>query len=595
MASSYEKPITMYKALLHIQERKYLLPAIQREFVWDHEQICKLFDSMMRGYPINTFMFWQVADGDLMQQFKFYEILSNYCEDYEEKTIECNRLGPDFIAVIDGQQRLTAMNIGLKGTYAYKLPYKRLGGPRNEVYPPRKLYLELTKKLDLEIEDNEEKMEYNFKFLTDKEVEEKSSKGEYWYEVGRIRDYEKMDRSKAVTEIWKFVSKEELPNPEVAHELLIRLWVTIFDEPIIHYYLEEDQDKEKVLDLFIRTNSGGTQLEYSNLLMSIAVDAWAGDAREQIDGLVEEIKSIGFRIDRDYVLKTCLMLIDHNVQFRLKNFSKSAVGRIVEQWEGIQKCVIETFKFVRSIGLNNHSLKAKNATIPIAFYLYYTGREEGKDPLYNRINKPSFPRDVRESIKKWLIISILKQVFGGQSDTFLTSLRTIIKSHGKPTYFPFVEIRDNYKEKSKNIDLTPDYVDSLMSIQKNDTRCRPLLSILFPNIVFTGPFDIDHLHPEASFSENNLKRSGISTDNALFDFYIDKKNWNAIPNLHLLKESENKSKNKTSLKEWFEKDNSIKRRDLLIPEDVSLEFDEFKSFYEARRELLKEKVMELLE
>jgi uncharacterized protein DUF262 len=31
---------------------QYYLPAIQREFVWQPEQIIQLFDSLLRGYPI---------------------------------------------------------------------------------------------------------------------------------------------------------------------------------------------------------------------------------------------------------------------------------------------------------------------------------------------------------------------------------------------------------------------------------------------------------------------------------------------------------------------------------------------------------------
>jgi uncharacterized protein with ParB-like and HNH nuclease domain len=43
-----------------IHRREWVLPAIQREFVWSDGQICKLFDSMMRGYPFGTFLFWEI-------------------------------------------------------------------------------------------------------------------------------------------------------------------------------------------------------------------------------------------------------------------------------------------------------------------------------------------------------------------------------------------------------------------------------------------------------------------------------------------------------------------------------------------------------
>ena len=62
MPGDYEKAITIEKAIQNVVGRRYLLPAIQRKFTWNSDQICVLFDSIMRGYPINTFMFWEVKD-----------------------------------------------------------------------------------------------------------------------------------------------------------------------------------------------------------------------------------------------------------------------------------------------------------------------------------------------------------------------------------------------------------------------------------------------------------------------------------------------------------------------------------------------------
>ena len=57
---AFQTPITIGKALGSIERREYVLPAIQREFVWWPEQIECLFDSLMRGYPIGSFLFWMV-------------------------------------------------------------------------------------------------------------------------------------------------------------------------------------------------------------------------------------------------------------------------------------------------------------------------------------------------------------------------------------------------------------------------------------------------------------------------------------------------------------------------------------------------------
>ena len=124
MAGEYEKAITIKDAIDAINQRDYLLPAIQRKFVWSSHQICVLFDSIMRGYPINTFMMWEIKDDGIKNDYKFYEFLKSYCQRFSEENphVPTNASYKNFRAVIDGQQRLTSLYIGLCGTYAYKKP-----------------------------------------------------------------------------------------------------------------------------------------------------------------------------------------------------------------------------------------------------------------------------------------------------------------------------------------------------------------------------------------------------------------------------------------------------------------------------------------
>ena len=142
---SYETAKTIKSILEDISINKYLLPSIQREFVWSTSQIEKLFDSLMRDYPISSFLFWEVR-GDGVQNYKFYEFLREYHEIKSHNQI-ANTVGKDeIIAILDGQQRLTSIYIGLTGTYAYKLPRKRYDNPN--AYPKRKLYVNLLAKAD---------------------------------------------------------------------------------------------------------------------------------------------------------------------------------------------------------------------------------------------------------------------------------------------------------------------------------------------------------------------------------------------------------------------------------------------------------------
>jgi len=76
---SFEKPITINDVVENINKGKYLLPAIQRDLIWDPGQIERLFDSLMRDYPIGSFLFWSV-DRDRSKDFQFYDFIRDYHE-----------------------------------------------------------------------------------------------------------------------------------------------------------------------------------------------------------------------------------------------------------------------------------------------------------------------------------------------------------------------------------------------------------------------------------------------------------------------------------------------------------------------------------
>lgn len=113
---SYQTALTIYNVIQEIDSRRYLLPSIQREFVWGTEQIEKLFDSLMRDYPIHSFLFWKVPK-EKTNEFKFYEFLREYHQKNNRHNLKADTKGSgDIMAVLDGQQRLTSLYIALKGS-----------------------------------------------------------------------------------------------------------------------------------------------------------------------------------------------------------------------------------------------------------------------------------------------------------------------------------------------------------------------------------------------------------------------------------------------------------------------------------------------
>ena len=92
----------------------FWLPNIQRPFVWSEERMCRLFDSIMREYPISTLLIWKTKSAirrrKFIDNFK-REMLTHLSEFYvpEDDKKKC--------LVLDGQQRLQSLYIGLMGSY----------------------------------------------------------------------------------------------------------------------------------------------------------------------------------------------------------------------------------------------------------------------------------------------------------------------------------------------------------------------------------------------------------------------------------------------------------------------------------------------
>lgn len=597
MPGDYEKAISIKDAIDAINNRDYLLPAIQRKFVWSSHQICVLFDSIMRGYPINTFMMWEIKSDLIKNEYKFYEFLKFYCQRFNEENpyVKTNASFKDFKAIIDGQQRLTSLYIGLCSTYAYKQPRVWWPSTRDDdILPPRKLYLDLMQ--PVKSDDDESLMHYNFRFLTEQQYQHSLviPKEHHWFCLHEILAFPQVEGGNYVWNkiVRPYLENVDLSENEFAQDTLSQLYDVIRSQKIIHYFNETSQEIDHVLDVFIRTNSGGTKLDFSDLLMSIAVANWDGDFRKELDDLISHIHQsveMGFYIERDWILKTCLMLINADVRFKVKNFKSEQVEKIQKEWKGIKDCIKATFLLIRRFGINPQSLTSKNAVIPICYFLYK--KKLGEEVLYQHINNLAKCHEYRAAISQWFYMVLLKGVFGGQADTILTSMREILDANLLNNAFPLQQIIERYKATNKDLRFDDEYVDSLLEIQYGEGKCRALLHLLFPEMNVTEVFHIDHLHPISMFEKRHLNKQAFLKENVdLCAFFSDPKHWNSIPNLHLLNDSQNISKNNRPLKDWVTDTNvHLTAKDFLV-DSVSLDFEDFKNFYEQRRFALKERL-----
>lgn len=218
------------------------------------------------------------------------------------------------------------------------------------------------------------------------------------------------------------------------------------------------------------------------------------------------------------------------------------------------------------------------------FYIYTKGIEAD-------ITKPIYNKDDKELIRKWLCMSMFKKVFGGQSDTVLTTIKKVLNETAK-NGFPLENIKEAFKgNPTKNLYITSDYIDRLLHTDFDDPYCYSILSLLYIHLDYNNQrFHKDHLHPYNYFKD--LRRKD-DMDEDTYKFYKDKANYNSVVNLQLLNGLINESKNKKPLKEWVEKEN-VDLKSQLIPEDVSLDVKDFKAFIEKRKILLKRRLIEVV-
>ncbi len=580
--SGFKNPITISDAIAYIEKRYFLLPAIQRRFVWSSSQIEVLFDSIMRDYPINSFMFWHVTDDTIKTDYKFYEFLKEYKEFFAEENPYFNTNGvSDFLAVIDGQQRLTSLYLGLKGTYAYRMPRKWLKNDE-ECLPTRKLYINLAKQLPV---GNDRNMIYDFKFLSENEYKRLNETEELFLlgDIYKYKDDEQLDEF-LDTKKWKV---DEEATKKFAKSTLRKLRKIIFDERLISYYQEENPDIDTVLDIFIRTNSGGEPLSFSNLLMSITTANWQRDARKEFENLIKNIfNEYNFRISSDLILKCCLVLFGGDIKFQVANFNKTKIQQFDQNWDRIKKCFETTFKLLNKWGFNDSNLRAKNAIIPIVYYIYHHNFD-------TTILKDTYLIESKSLIRKWLCISLLKGVFGGHSDNVLTKIRSVLDANKNENDFPFDAIKKEFAtDDAKSLSLSDEVIEDILKTQKDASNAYIILSLIYSHLKYdTISYHKDHLHPASKFEK--LKESDF-VDIAKYKFYTNKENWNSILNLQLLSALRNESKNDEDLVDWVKREN-IDRKEHIIPEgDDILRFDKFEEFIKKRKELLIERIKQII-
>lgn len=509
---------------------------------------------------------------------------------YHEKDANtCAELGTiitesKFIAVLDGQQRLIALNIGVTGSRAHKLPNKR----RDNIaaYPATFLHLDLIAEED----DLEEGMENAFRFLTLEKAKYDNNEGaeRLWFRVSDILNIQEGFG------IFNYIQNANLSKERAtqAYNRLDALHRLVHKTPLVSCYTERNQDLERVLKIFIRMNSGGSILSKSDLLFSTAVANWTIDARKEINELASSLNSTagGFNFSKDFILKAGLMLAEiQSVGFKVDNFNRTNMRALEQAWPGIKEALSLTVRLIASFGFTGKTLRADSALLPVAFYIY-------SRKLSDEYLTTSKHLEDRRSIRRWLIKSYLKAsgIWGSGLDTLLTALRQVISSDGQNN-FPVESIESVMSRRGKSLVFTEAEIEDLIDLRYGTDRTFSLLSLLFETVDTTKEVHVDHIFPISRFTNAKLAAEGVPE--------VDRQTWhdraNSLPNLQLLEGAINLEKLEKLPLDWLthrEPDELQRQRYLLVHDlgDMPSKLEGCPEFWSARRARLLNRLIAIL-
>ena len=576
--------ISIFDAIGRIgnQQRPLYLPAIQRHFVWKQNQICKLFDSMMRGYPIGTFLFWEVEDNK-RNDYAFYEFIRDFSRhaDHCDNRTAPMALPPKVTGVLDGQQRLNSMYVALCGSYSEYLGGQGRHKANKINYPATRLYLNV-----LFVPDEEKDMQFEFDFWDENDGDPKLFNAkECWVPVHAI--YHCQDDAEVNT-YWEklranFPPTLVLNSEQTAGALsaLKLLRAKVRDEKLITYFPVRGRDLTEALKIFIRANNGGTQVQNAEMIFSTIVAHW-DVGRQKIEQLVAELNEVGHRFEFDVsdLMLACLALSGCPIHLKIESFKPAHVDKIKSVWENISASLREATHWFDEWGFSGNNKVNRNAVIAVALFA----------------NQGVAGKASKAEIHSFVIKSLLCEIYR-RRESALNAIREYVQKH-IPVGGPFS--CDHFEQhfvlpSGDKMQVTTDLLDKLLQLPIHEARTFVVLSLLHPqHAIHEHAFHKDHIHPHAGFDD-------------LSAFYLNEEgqarwhDWkNRLPNIQLLQGQVNSGKQAKPFIEWVaaqHPDQNVRGLYLAandIPGDVSLSFRDFEVFYEARKHRLRERLAGLL-
>ena len=539
----------------------FWLPNIQRPFVWGEEQIGRLFDSIMREYPISTLLVWKTREA-----VKHRKFIDNYRRDIKLTDFYVPDNSRSKMMVLDGQQRLQSLFIGLRGSYE-----------------GRELYFDVLSGGSMAAPED---IRFRFAFKA-------ASPGWPWV---RFKDIV-FETRKLDSQIAKEIIRSapvELTND---HEDMIELNVGrarkefVNDDNITFQELDgidnpDAYQVDDIVEIFIRANSGGTKLGKSDLLFSLLTSSW-DDADGEMEALLEDLNAGGFGFDRDFVLKSCLTMLGKGARYEVAKFRDGKTKEeIIAKWGELSTAIkaVRDLLVAKTYIRSDRAMPSYLALIPLIYFRFHYPEK--------------FARN--QDLPGYLLRVLITGVFGGSPDNLIDK---VVRRIEERQDFVLADVYDVIRADGRSLEVTPgvildQYYGSrtihlFFNLWYRDFNYAPALSA-------NGP-QVDHIFPQSLLKTVKDINPESGKRNIL---HYRAEHRDQIANCMLLTADENGFSGKcdTPPDQWFDRarfgSDEEHERYLemhLIPRDESLwNLERYDDFIEARKALIVQKFTYML-
>jgi len=338
------------RLFIEIHDGQIKIPNFQRSFVWDKLQTAKLIDSIIKGFPIGTFILWKTRE-----EMRHYKSIGN---DVLLKT----KKGATSFYILDGQQRITSLYAVRKGLL-YKFMNKN--GDKIEID-----YKDIAIDLSMDPDADEEVVLIN------------PPEGAPYISVHELL-------SGTFT---KWMKKYEEPELEKIETYQKRL--TGYDFSTI---VMPDYPLDIACEVFTRINTGGTELTLFEIMIAKTYDEKKKfDLLEKYNHLInssnseKDLESVGYETIPDTTIIQCVSAYLVK-QVRRRDILKLNKAKFINSWDTVQNGIFYAVDYLRkSLSVPVSGLLPYNSILVPFSYFFIKMKGRRPTNTQNRLLKQYF-------------------------------------------------------------------------------------------------------------------------------------------------------------------------------------------------------------